>query len=814
MAGVGFVRRPLEACAVAVFVAVVAACGGGGGDGGGAAPSPPPLQPVSLAMKGLPAAAMVAGQSALLSAVVTFADGSAADVTASATWGSTNSGALGVSSLGAIQAVAPGRAEVVASALGLSVRGTVTVAMAGPPMALFAGNLGGIGNADGPRADASFWRPAGIAADGTGNVYVADSGNNTVRRIDTDGMVSTLAGKPGTIGSEDGVGSEARFDVPTGIATDSSGNVYVADLWQNTIRKITPAAVVSTLAGTAFVGGSADGVGAEASFRVPRGLATDRDGNVYVADSLNHTIRRITPEGRVSTLAGAPGVAGSADGAGADARFNWPGGVATDGLGRVYVTDRLNFTLRQIGADGTVTTLAGAVGISGSADGIGTEARFFQSEGIAADGFGNLFVADTGNSIIRKVSSSGVVSTLAGARSPGYADGIGAEARFSSPAGIAVDSLGNAYVADTDSSTIRKISPDGQVSTYAGSVSLSGAVDAVGKDARFLNPVGVAADSVGNVYVADYRNSTIRRITPSASVSTLAGRAGEPGQVDGNGATARFAEPSGVATDRADNIYVIDSIHNVVRRISPAGRVSTLAGTGELGSADGDAAAASFRFCPPGYLSHGSPTVDCRSAGIAVDAGGNIYLADTYNHTIRKISPSGAVSTVAGLAGSSGSADGVGTEARFNQPRGIAVDAAGNIYVADTGETVGLFIAPGARNSTIRKIDPTGRVSTLAGQSGVTGSVDGVGAEARFSAPRGIAVDGAGNLYVADSCNNAIRRISPAGVVTTVIGAAGTRGFVPGALPGVLDGPVGVAISDKLLYITLRNGVAVVTNLP
>lgn len=805
----GLVRRLLEPCAVAAFMAVLAACGGG--DGG--TPSPPPLQPATLSIKGLPAAAMVPGQSALLTAVMTFADGSAADVKASAAWGSSNSGALVVSPLGTLQAVAPGRAEVVASAQGLSARGTITVAMPGPPLALFAGNLGGIGNADGPRADASFWRPVGIAADNVGNIYVTDSGTHLIRKISAEGIVSTLTGKLSD-GSDDGVGSEAQFNAPYGIATDGSGNVYVSELWPSTIRKITPAGVVSTLAGTPFVTGSSDGVGAEASFRVPRGLATDRDGNVYVADSLNHTIRRITPEGRVSTLAGAPGVAGSTDGAGADARFNGPYGVATDGRGRVYVTDRLNFTLRGIGADGTVTSLAGAVAISGSADGIGTEARFFHSEGIAADGFGNLLVADTGNSIIRKVASSGVVSTLAGTRSPGYADGIGAAARFSSPTGVAVDSLGNAYVADTDSSTIRRISPDGQVSTFAGSVSLSGAVDAVGKDARFLAPVGVAADSVGNVYVADYGNSTIRRITPSASASTLAGRAGEPGQVDGSGADARFAEPSGVATDRAGNVYVIDSIQNVVRRVTPSGRVSTLAGTGELGSADGDAARASFGFCPPGYLSHGSPTVDCRSAGIAVDAGGSIYLADTYNHTIRKISPSGVVSTVAGLAGASGSVDGVGAEARFNQPRGIAVDAAGNIYVADTGETVGLYIAPSTRNSTIRKIDPTGRVSTLAGQSGVTGSADGTGAEARFCGPRGIAVDDAGNLFVADSGNNSIRRISPAGVVTTVIGAAGTRGFVPGALPGAIDGPVGVAISDKLLYITLRNGVAVVTNLP
>ena len=810
MGSEGFVQRFLKPCAVAALMTVVAACGGGG-DG---APPPPRVQPASLAISGLPSAAMLPGQSALLAAVMTYSNGTTADVTASAAWGSTDNSVVTVSALGMIQAVAPGVAEVVSSTQGLSARGNVTVARTGPPLALFAGNLGGPGNADGPGADANFRYPSGVATDSAGNVYVADTSNNAIRKITSAGVVSTLAGKAGPWGSADGAGAEARFASPKSVATDELGNVYVADQYNFTVRKITPAGEVSTLAGTARSAGSADGTGAEARFFDPRGVATDIAGNVYVADAYNSTIRKITPAGAVSTLAGTAESRGSADGVGADARFSSPIGIATDIVGNVYVADAVNCTIRKISPAGAVSTLAGAAGNGGSSDGIGAGARFDHPASVATDSAGNVYVADTQNKTIRKITAEGVVGTLAGqARLSGSTNGTGAQARFADPEGVATDRLGNVYVADTWNHLIRRINPAGVVSTLAGSMPMSGSADGIGAEAGFLKPMGAATDSFGNVYVADYGNSTIRKITPAGLVSTLAGTAGLRGRVDGIGADARFAEPSGIATDRAGHVYVVDSANNIVRRISPAGAVSTLAGTGEVGSADGDAASATFSFCPPGYTSHRSPTVDCRSAGVAVDEAGNVFLADTYSRTIRRISAAGIVSTVAGQAGSRGREDGVGAEARFWEPRGIAVDSVGNVYVADAGLSMNFFgELPGSH--TIRKIDPAGRVTTLAGRAGSPGSADGIGTDALFSNPRGVAVDSAGNVYVADGVNNAIRKVSPAGVVTTVVGVAGFTGFVPGALPGVLETPWAVALSGTTLYITLRNGVAVVTNVP
>ena len=327
----------------------------------------------------------------------------------------------------------------------------------------------------------------------------------------------------------------------------------------------------------------------------------------------------------------------------------------------------------------------------------------------------------------------------------------------------------------------------------AGMPLIAGSADGIGAAATFNGPVGVASDSGGNVYVADRSNRIIRKITPAGLVSTLAGKAGVDGDTDGSGAAARFGwiggTGGGMAADRAGNVYVVDG--SSIRKITPAGLVSTLAGKvfvfyGENFSADGTGATA--RFDAP--------------QGVAADGFGNIYVADTYNHTIRKVTQAGVVTTLAGTARIGGSANNSGAAARFNRPWGIATDTAGNVYVADTG------------NNVIRKITPAGGVSTLAGKPGVVGSADGSGAAASFNNPRAVAVDGAGNVYVADTSNSTVRKITPEGLVSTLVGVPGRAAFAVGALPGGLSYPVGLAVSGSSLYITMENGVAVVTHLP
>jgi sugar lactone lactonase YvrE len=600
---------------------------------------------------------------------------------------------------------------------------------------------------------------------------------------------NTLAGYAGQ-GSADGLSSNARFSNPSGIAADSAGNVYVADTANHTIRQITPGGAVGTLAGLAGVSGSADGTGSAALFNQPQGVAVDSAGNVYVADTGNHTIRQIAPGGVVSTLAGLAGVSGSVNGTGGSARFYQPEGVAVDSGGNVYVADTWNHTIRAITPGGAVSTVAGLAGTNGSTDGTGGAARFYQPQGVAVDGAGILYVADTGNQTIRKIMAGGAVSTLAGlAGSYGSADGTGASAQFYGPAGVAVDGLGNVYVADYFNQTLRKVTAAGVVTTLAGSPGNFGSADGANSTVRFWNPAGVAVTGTGSltVYVADSGNGTIRALTLAGAnwVSSTPAGSASTGSADLSGSAARFYWPGAAAVDGAGNVYVADTQNGTVRKATADGVVSTLAGlAGNYGSADGTGGNA--RFYGP--------------QGIAVDATGTAYVADTVNATIRKVTAGGVATTFAGSAGNPGVADGTGSAARFNEPQGLAVDGAGTVYVADTW------------NHTVRKITAAGVVSTLAGVPGSPGSIDGTGSntgtnKARFNCPAAVAVDLAKNVYVADYFNHTVRKITPAGVVSTLAGLPGVWGSADGTGSAArFYEPAGIAVDSGGSVYVLDSG--------
>lgn len=313
-------------------------------------------------------------------------------------------------------------------------------------------------------------------------------------------------------------------------------------------------------------------------FSLTTGLAIDTEGDVYVANSHN-AILKITPAGIVMTFAGKPDERGTADGVDSAARFVYPIGIAVDSAGNVYVADKVSNTIRKIAPIGDVTTLAGTAGITGHADGVGPNASFSAPVAVAVDHSGNVYVADYGNNVIRKITPSGVVTTIAGqAGQSGEIDGRGAAARFTTPYSIAVDHAGNLYVADISADTIRKITPEGVVTTLAGKAGESGHEDGSGATATFSSPRGVAVDNAGNVYVADYGNNTIRKIAPGGLVTTLAGQAGqgENGEFDGFGAAAGFLEPMAVATDTVGNIFVLEGDN--IRKVTPAGQVTTFVG--------------------------------------------------------------------------------------------------------------------------------------------------------------------------------------------------------------------------------------------
>ena len=343
---------------------------------------------------------------------------------------------------------------------------TITVTTSAPAvittpltMSTLAGQPLTSGSADGTGTGARFYYPSGVAADNAGNLYLADTDNHTIRKIvASTGVVTTLAGLAGASGIADGTGTSARFNSPSGVAVDGAGNVYVADTLNHTLRKVTSTGAVTTLAGHAGVAGNSNGTGTAALLNAPEGLAIDSGSNLFVADTNNHTIRKVVPStGVVTTVAGLAGNSGSGDGLGSAARFNFPSGVAVDGTGNLFVADTENHTIRKILSSGSVSTVAGLASSSGGADGTGSAARFDSPSDLAVDSVGNLYVADTDNFTIRKVVvSTGTVTTLAGlAGTSGSADGSGAEVRFFMPSGIAVDGSGNLFIADTNNDTIR-----------------------------------------------------------------------------------------------------------------------------------------------------------------------------------------------------------------------------------------------------------------------------------------------------------------------------------------------------------------------
>lgn len=528
----------------------------------------------------------------------------------------------------------------------------------------------------------------------------------------------------------------------------------------------------TTLAGTQGQG-SADGTGSAARFAIPIGLAVDAADNLYVADHMNYTVRKVTPEGVVTTLAGVAGCPDSIDGTNGVPRFGGPGDVAVDASGALYVAGNHEHTIRKITSVGTnwvVTTVAGTAQTPGSADGEGSAARFNSPCGVTVDSSGDLYAADSGNHTIRKVTPSGVVTTVAGAAgTPGSADGLGSVARFNFPSDLAADSAGNLYVADQANHTIRKMARSGTnwvVSTIAGSPGNPGSQDGMGGSARFNCPSGVALYTNGSLYVADRVNSTIRKVTlvgTSWVVSTIAGFAGALGTNDGTNAWARFYWPRGVATDSAGNVYAADTQNNTIRKITPVGAnwvVNTFAGlaVGTMGSTDGSGSAA--RFYAP--------------YGITIDTNRNLYIADNGNSTIRKVTPAGIVTTIAGLAGNPGSNNGTNGAARFYLPIGVAVDNSTSVFVADSG------------NHTIRKVTPAGTnwvITTIAGHAGLPGSNDGTNSAALLNGPAGVAVDNAGIVYVTDTGNQTIRKIAPVGtnwVVTTLAGLPHVAGSADG----------------------------------
>jgi len=596
-------------------------------------------------------------------------------------------------------------------------------------LTLVAGNgTTGFSGDNGPATSAQLYGPTGVALDSSGNLYIADAGNNRIRKVST-GVITTVAGN-GTsgFGGDNGPAIIAQLNGPEGLAVDSAGSLYIADRLNNRIRKVAGGVITTVAGGGSSLGDNGPAVGARLSG--PYGVAVDSAGNLYIADSGNNRIRKVSA-GVIATVAGngAYGFAGD-NGPATSAQLAGPSGVAVDSAGNFYIADGAN-RIRMV-TSGGITTVAGG-GSSLGDNGPATSAQLAAPHAVALDPNGNLYIADSYNSRVRKVSST-VIATVAGGGSSAGDNGSPASAQLNGPYGLTVDSGGSLYIAEAYNNRIRKVS-NAVITTMAGGGPSLGD-NGPPTSAQLFFPEGVAVDAAANLYIADTGNNRIRGVS-SGLIATVAGNGAWGFSGDGGPApSAALNSPEGVAVDSAGNLFIADTLNHRVREVSN-GAITTVAGTGTQAFGGDNGPAASAQLNNPW--------------GVAVDSAGNLYIADTYNNRIRRVSGR-VITTVAGTGTQGfGGDNGPATSAQLNKPYGIAVDAAGGLYIADSG------------NNRIRKVSG-GVIATLAGNGtpGYSGD-NGPAAGAQLSAPIGIAVDSTGNVYIADSGNTRIRLLTPTG---------------------------------------------------
>jgi sugar lactone lactonase YvrE len=651
------------------------------------------------------------------------------------------------------------------------------------PQSIITTIAGGWVGDGGAATTAILGGPSGVAEDASGNLFIADPGNSRVRRVDANGTISTVAGD-GSAGysGDGGSATNASLSGPYGVAVDAAGNLFIAESGNNRVRRVDASGIITTVAGNGTAGFSGDGgPGTNASLNGPISVALDAAGNLFIADGGNNVVRKVDANGTMTTAAGNISFGGGYSGDGGPARaagLNFPSGVAVDAAGNLLIADEQNYVIRKVDAHGIITTVAGNGNYGFAGDGgQATAASLGAPAGVAVDSSGNLLIADAGNSVIRRVDNNGIITTVAGGHSAGYFGdgGLATMARLDNPLAVAADAAGDLFIADSGNQVIRMVNSNGVITTLAGDNAFRGAFSGDGRpaaNASLNSPSSATMDANGNLYIVDSNNQAIRKVDANGVITTVAGNGTNGYFGDGGVAkAAQFSYPSRVAVDFSGNVYIVDSGNERVRKVDANGLITTVAGNGSYGySGDGGAATNAMLNYP---------------YGVAVDASGNIYISDINNERVRRVGANGVISTVAGNGSQGYMGDGgFATQAKLNIPRGVAIDAIGNLFIADSG------------NNLIRKIATNGIITTVAGGGGNGYSGDGGPAiMASLNNPYDVAVDVDGNLYIADLGNEVIRKVDPTGIITTVAGG-GAAGLGDGgdATNAILAGPASVAV--------------------
>ncbi len=594
----------------------------------------------------------------------------------------------------------------------------------------------------------SIYPPAGMALDSSGNVFF--SSLNCIFRLDREGIVTRVAGN-GRYGfsGDGGPAIHARFSMPGAVAMDAHDNLYVLDGGNYRVRRISADGVITTVAGNGTnypFGPNGDGGPAtSAVLALAVGLAVDGEGSLYIAELVR--IRKVAPDGMISTVAGGSWDLPDEDGPATSVSLNNAAGLAVDAEGTLFISERVAHRIRRLSRDGILTTVLGGKGKGLSGDGgPAIEAQVAGPLAMAVDGEGNLLIVDQDNYRVRKISPSGMITTFAGGGTTFPGDAVEAtSANLFRPCCVAVDKEGNVFLA---AGWIQKIASDGIISIVSGNGTYSyGGDGGPATAAQLYGPGALALDAEGNLFIVDSGNLMIRRVGTDGVISTIAGTGKFGSSGDGGPARlASFGALGGLAFDASGNLFVADVWSHRIRKISPGGIITTAVGDGFPRHAGdgGPASKASINY----------------PLDIAFDRQGNLFIADYGNERIRKVSPDGVIETVAGTGGRGFSGDGgPGNRAQVSGPNDLAVDADGNLYFTDIG------------NQRIRKISVDGTISTIAGNGEFLSAPDGaMAATSPLIMSGGLAADGEGNLWFGEHSPARVRRISRDGILTTVAG--------------------------------------------
>ena len=635
--------------------------------------------------------------------------------------------------------------------------GAVLVCLvASAPAQVVTTTAGGYFGDGGSPLAAALAYPRFVARDSKGNIYISDAENHRIRKV-SQGVITTFAGT-GISGfsGDSGLARNAQLSYPVGLVFDSAGNLIIADGGNNRVRMVDTTGTITTIAGTGTAGFSGDGGPAIlAEFNNPWGLALDTAGNLYVTDIFNQRVRKIDTSGTVNTVAG-NGTAGyNGDGIPAtSASLNSPRGIVLDSSGDLYIADAFNFRVRKVDTSGIISTFAGdgMQGFSGDG-GPAIDANVGRPRGLILRG-NQLLIANAGQGHIRYVGfASGIINSLAGSFI-GY-DGDGhapLASQFNAPTGMLLLNSGSLLVVDEINARVRTITSS-IVTTFAGGY--------IGDNqpatrAAFAAPENLAFDLFGNYYVADAGGNRIRKVDPTGRITTVAGTGVSGYTGDSGPATqAQLYTPFGVAADPFGNLFISDTTNLAIRKVDTSGTITTFA-------------------TDPSFSD---------LLTVVSDNSGNLYVADDGNCVVHKITSTGAVSIVAGVVGNCGyNGDGIpATTALLNGPYGVAIDARGNLYLGDYG------------NNRVRKVNTSGIITTIAGNGNCGFSGDGGTATlAMLCSPEGVAVDPSGNVYIGDYSNLRIRKVNRAGKINTIAGS-GLAGYNGDNLPATstnIGGPV------------------------